>query len=89
MNAWMSPTESCPEETRRPPMTAMARKLRLPRNIIAGCTHPEMNCAPNVESKSSSFSSSNVRCISSCMPNTRTRLWPVNASSICALRVPV
>ncbi len=72
MNAWMSPTFIVPDATRRPPITAMAMKLRLPRNIIAGWMVPEMNCAPKLDWKSSSFSSSNRRCTSSCWPNTRT-----------------
>ena len=49
MNAWMSPRLICPAEKRRPPTTAMARKLRFPRNIIAGWMVPEMNCAPKLE----------------------------------------
>ncbi len=49
MNAWMSPMLNCPAETRSPPITAMARKFRLPRNIIAGWIVPEMNCAPKLD----------------------------------------
>ena len=48
MNAWTSPMVMAPEETRRPPITAMATKLRLPRNIIAGWMIPEMNWAPKL-----------------------------------------
>ena len=50
MNAWMSPIVIAPDDTRSPPMTAMATKLRLPRNIIAGWMMPEMNCAPKLAS---------------------------------------
>ncbi len=49
MNAWMSPMLIWPDETRSPPMTAMARKFRLPRNIMAGWMVPEMNCAPKLD----------------------------------------
>ena len=40
MNAWMSPIVIAPDDTRSPPMTAMATKFRLPRNIIAGWIDP-------------------------------------------------
>ena len=55
MNAWMSPMVIAPAATRSPPTTAMATKLRLPRNIIAGWIDPEMNWAPKLASYSSSF----------------------------------
>ena len=50
MNAWMSPIVSAPAETRSPPTTAMATKLRLPTNIIAGWMTPDANCAPKLAS---------------------------------------
>ena len=49
MNAWMSPTFIVPVDTLMPPMTAMARKFRLPRNMVAGCTQPEMNWAEKLD----------------------------------------
>ena len=45
MKACTSPSDIAPDDTRSPPMTAMATKLRLPRNIIAGWMVPAMNCA--------------------------------------------
>ena len=50
MNAWMSPMVIAPFATRSPPTTAIATKLRLPMNIIAGWITPEMNCAPKLAS---------------------------------------
>ena len=50
MKAWMSPIDIAPTTTRSPPMTAMATKLRLPRNIIAGWMTPEMNWAQKLAS---------------------------------------
>ena len=35
----MSPIVIAPLATRMPPRTAMATKLRLPMNIVAGCDH--------------------------------------------------
>ncbi len=61
----------------------------LPRNIIAGWMIPEMNCAPKLALYSSSFLLRNRCSTSCCWPNTFTSACPVNASSICALRVPV
>ena len=55
MKAWTSPRLSDPLATRRPPITAMATKLRLPRNIIAGWITPAMNWALKLASNSSSF----------------------------------
>ena len=50
MKACTSPIEIAPDDTRSPPMTAMATKLRLPRNIIAGWIVPAMNCAQKLAS---------------------------------------
>ena len=50
MNAWMSPIVIAPDDTRSPPMTAIATKLRLPMNIIAGWIAPDANCAPKLAS---------------------------------------
>ena len=47
MNACTSPRDMAPDATRNPPITAMATKLRLPKNIIAGWMVPAMNWAPN------------------------------------------
>ena len=47
MNACTSPRLRRPDDTRSPPITAIATKLRLPRNIIAGWIVPERNWAPN------------------------------------------
>ena len=89
MKAWMSPMVIAPDDTRRPPITAMATKFRLPRNIIAGWIVPEMNCAPKLASNSSSFLSANRFSTSRWRPNTLTSEWPVNASSTWAFSVPV
>ena len=48
MNAWMSPIDIAPDETCSPPITAMATKFRLPRNIIVGWMIPDTNCAPKL-----------------------------------------
>ena len=45
MKAWTSPIDILPPVTCRPPTTAIATKLRLPRNIIAGWMVPARNCA--------------------------------------------
>ena len=70
-------------------MTAMATKLRLPRNIIAGWMTPAMNCAPKLASYSSSFLASNRSSTSLLRRTTLTSAWPVNASSTWALSEPV
>ena len=59
MNAWMSPSGSCPQATRSPPTTATMTYWMLPMNIVAGCMRPDMNCAPNLDSYSSSLCSRN------------------------------
>ena len=50
MKAWMSPMRDGARDTRSPPTTAMATKLRLPMNIMAGWMSPEMNWAPKLAS---------------------------------------
>ena len=58
-------------------------------NIIAGWMIPLMNWAPKLVSYSSPFFSSKL-CSTSCWrPNTFTRAWPENASSIWPLSWPV
>ena len=58
-------------------------------NIITGMIRPETNCAPKDALNSSSFSSAKTSSTSRCRPNTFTRSWPVNVSSMCALSRPV
>ena len=70
-------------------MTAMATKLRFPRNIMAGWIIPEMNWAPKLAWNSSSFFSLNFASTSCWRPKTLTRAWPVKVSSTWAFRVPV
>ncbi len=89
MKAWMSPIVIAPADTCSPPITAMATKFRLPRNIIVGWMMPDTNCAPNPAWNSSSLVSANRASTSPCRPNALTRAWPVNASSTCALSMPV
>ena len=48
-----------------------------------------MNWAPKLAVYSSSFFFSNRSSTSCCWPNTLTSACPVNASSICAFKVPV
>ena len=89
MKAWMSPMVMAPDETRRPPTTAMATKLRLPMNVIAGWISPDANCAPKLAWYSSSFLAANRSSTSCCRPKALTSAWPVNVSSTCALSAPV
>ena len=49
MNAWMSPIDIAPDETFSPPITAIATKFRLPRNIIAGWIVPARNWATKLD----------------------------------------
>ena len=89
MNACTSPSDSAPDDTRSPPMTAMATKFRLLRNIIAGWIRPEMNWALKLASYSSSFLRRKRSSTSRWRPNAFTMACPVKASSTCALSVPV
>ena len=58
-------------------------------NIVAGMMMPDTNWAPNEALNSSSFLSSKTFSTSGWRPKTLTRLWPVNASSMCPLSSPV
>ena len=54
-NAWMSPIEIAPEDTRRPPTTATSTYCTLLRNIVSGIIRLARNCAPAEAWKSSSL----------------------------------
>ncbi len=57
--------------------------------VAIGMISPDRNCARKLAWKRSSLRCANSASTSRWRPNTLTTAWPVNASSTCALSVPV